>query len=180
MTCHPLKHRNWIALQVASRLIKSQRIRIMESWPHDCLRRTFVRKLVSSVALSYDLWLHRQIHQEKVFGCGQDFARKHRRWYSGTLVDRCQLQIHVCRNHKNLLARVLVESNACLKNTICSQENADVLDGAIIHSKDYGFSWFALQTMVNNGYLLRLEGKPVERCQHFWMRLAVGLWYAII
>ncbi len=54
------------------------------------------------------------------------------------------------------------------------QKNADKLDSAIIYDRDYGFDFFGFKTLERS-YLLRMDGKVVERPQHMLMRAAVGI-----
>jgi ribonucleoside-diphosphate reductase alpha chain len=54
------------------------------------------------------------------------------------------------------------------------QENADVLDSAIIYDRDFNYDYFGFKTLERS-YLLRLHGKVVERPQHMLMRVAVGI-----
>ena len=49
------------------------------------------------------------------------------------------------------------------------------LDGFIDYSRDFMFDYFGFKTL-ENGYMLRMrDGKPCERPQHMWMRVAVQL-----
>ncbi len=52
--------------------------------------------------------------------------------------------------------------------------NRDVLDSAIIYDRDYSFDYFGFKTLERS-YLLRMDGKVVERPQHMLMRAAVGI-----
>ena len=54
------------------------------------------------------------------------------------------------------------------------QEFSDQLDSALIHDRDYDFDYFGFKTLERS-YLLRMEGKVVERPQHLLMRTAVGI-----
>ncbi|MCR6721832.1 MAG: ribonucleoside-diphosphate reductase subunit alpha [Chitinophagaceae bacterium] len=54
------------------------------------------------------------------------------------------------------------------------QKNADLLDSTIIYDRDYGFDYFGFKTLEKS-YLLRINGKIVERPQHMFMRVAVGI-----
>lgn len=54
------------------------------------------------------------------------------------------------------------------------QENAIVLDSAIIYDRDFNFDYFGFKTLEKS-YFLRLYDRPVERPQHLWMRVAVGI-----
>ncbi|WP_256009038.1 ribonucleoside-diphosphate reductase subunit alpha [Desertivirga xinjiangensis] len=54
------------------------------------------------------------------------------------------------------------------------EENADVLDSHIIYDRDFGFDYFGFKTLEKS-YLLKVDGKIVERPQHLFMRVAVGI-----
>jgi ribonucleoside-diphosphate reductase alpha chain len=53
-------------------------------------------------------------------------------------------------------------------------KNADELDSAIIHSRDYHYDYFGFKTLEKS-YLLKLNGKIAERPQHMLMRVSVGI-----
>ncbi|GAA4016519.1 ribonucleoside-diphosphate reductase subunit alpha [Hymenobacter fastidiosus] len=52
--------------------------------------------------------------------------------------------------------------------------HAATLDSAIIYDRDYNYDFFGFKTLERS-YLLRLEGKVVERPQHMLMRVSVGI-----
>ncbi|HYG52101.1 MAG TPA: ribonucleoside-diphosphate reductase subunit alpha [Flavobacteriales bacterium] len=52
--------------------------------------------------------------------------------------------------------------------------NAEVLDSHIIYDRDFRFDYFGFKTLERS-YLLRLDGKNVERPQHLFMRVAIGI-----
>ena len=54
------------------------------------------------------------------------------------------------------------------------QANAARLDAAIRYERDYLFDYFGFKTLERS-YLLRLYGQVVERPQHMWMRVSVGI-----
>jgi len=54
------------------------------------------------------------------------------------------------------------------------EENAEVLDSTIIYDRDFGFDYFGFKTL-EKAYLLKIDGKIVERPQHMFMRVAVGI-----
>ncbi len=54
------------------------------------------------------------------------------------------------------------------------EENKDRLNSAIIYDRDYSFDYFGFKTLERS-YLLRMDGKVVERPQHTLMRAAVGI-----
>lgn len=53
-------------------------------------------------------------------------------------------------------------------------KNKTQLDSAIIYDRDYQFDFFGFKTLERS-YLLRMDGKVVERPQHLLMRAAVGI-----
>ncbi|WP_423149564.1 ribonucleoside-diphosphate reductase subunit alpha [Rubrolithibacter danxiaensis] len=53
-------------------------------------------------------------------------------------------------------------------------ENAELLDSSIIYDRDFGFDYFGFKTLEKS-YLLKVDGKIVERPQHLFMRVAVGI-----
>jgi len=54
-------------------------------------------------------------------------------------------------------------------------QNRVALNAACEYSRDFMFEYFGFKTL-ENGYMLRTrEGKPCERPQHMWMRVAVQL-----
>lgn len=54
------------------------------------------------------------------------------------------------------------------------RKNAALLDSTIIYDRDYHFDYFGFKTLEKS-YLLRINGKVVERPQHMFMRVAVGI-----
>lgn len=53
-------------------------------------------------------------------------------------------------------------------------KNADELDSAIIHSRDYHYDFFGFKTL-ERAYLLKTNGGIAERPQHMLMRVSVGI-----
>jgi len=54
------------------------------------------------------------------------------------------------------------------------KDNAEVLDSTIIYDRDFGFDYFGFKTLEKS-YLLKVDGKIVERPQHLFMRVSVGI-----
>ena len=54
------------------------------------------------------------------------------------------------------------------------EANAELLDSAIIYDRDFGFDYFGFKTLEKS-YLLKVNGKIVERPQHLYMRVALGI-----
>jgi ribonucleoside-diphosphate reductase alpha chain len=52
--------------------------------------------------------------------------------------------------------------------------NAELLDSTIIYDRDFGYDYFGFKTLEKS-YLLKLNGKVVERPQHMLMRVAIGI-----
>jgi ribonucleoside-diphosphate reductase alpha chain len=53
-------------------------------------------------------------------------------------------------------------------------ENAAELDDAIIYDRDFSYDYFGFKTLERS-YLMKIDGKVVERPQHLLMRVAVGI-----
>ena len=54
------------------------------------------------------------------------------------------------------------------------KENADILDNIVDDSRDYLLDYFGLKTLERS-YLMRVNGKLVERPQYLFMRVACGI-----
>lgn len=54
------------------------------------------------------------------------------------------------------------------------QENAAFLDSHVIYNRDFNYDYFGFKTLERS-YLLKINGKIVERPQHMLMRVAVGI-----
>jgi ribonucleoside-diphosphate reductase alpha chain len=54
------------------------------------------------------------------------------------------------------------------------RDNADRLDSTIIYDRDYSFDFFGFKTLERS-YLLKADGKVIERPQHMLMRAALGI-----
>jgi ribonucleotide reductase alpha subunit len=60
----------------------------------------------------------------------------------------------------------------------CVRKHAPVLDAAIRHDMDYTYDYFAIRTMINGGYMNKInrpEEKIIERPQYVHMRVALFL-----
>ena len=53
-------------------------------------------------------------------------------------------------------------------------KNAALLDSSIIYDRDFSYDYFGFKTLEKS-YLLRLDGKVIERPQHMLMRVAIGI-----
>lgn len=54
------------------------------------------------------------------------------------------------------------------------KKHSELLDSSIIYDRDFGFDYFGFRTLEKS-YLLKLNGKIVERPQHMYMRVALGI-----
>ncbi|POS72034.1 ribonucleotide reductase [Diaporthe helianthi] len=57
----------------------------------------------------------------------------------------------------------------------CVMRHKEEFDSAIVYDRDFGYQYFGFKTLERS-YLLKLDGKVVERPQHMIMRVAVGIW----
>ncbi|GJN74419.1 ribonucleoside-diphosphate reductase large chain [Purpureocillium lilacinum] len=57
----------------------------------------------------------------------------------------------------------------------CVMRHKEELDSAIVYDRDFNYQYFGFKTLERS-YLLKLNGKIVERPQHMIMRVAVGIW----
>lgn len=74
-----------------------------------------------------------------------------------------------------------VDSKTSKKASLISEElytivkkHAEVLDASIIYDRDFGYDYFGFKTLERS-YLLKMNGKVVERPQHMLMRVAVAI-----
>lgn len=83
-----------------------------------------------------------------------------------------------CVNILDSSVNVLGESVSVLDPEYVSvvRENADLIESHIKYERDFLFDFFGFKTLERS-YLLR-DGKQrvIERPQHLWMRVALGLW----
>ena len=54
------------------------------------------------------------------------------------------------------------------------KKNAELLDSKIIYNRDFAYDYFGFKTLERS-YLLKINGKIVERPQHMLMRVSVGI-----
>jgi len=57
----------------------------------------------------------------------------------------------------------------------CVMRHKEDLDSAIVYDRDFNYQYFGFKTLERS-YLLKLDGKIVERPQHMIMRVSVGIW----
>ena len=51
---------------------------------------------------------------------------------------------------------------------------SEEINSSLIHERDYLIDFFGFKTL-ERAYLVRINGKVVERIQHMWMRVAIGI-----
>jgi len=78
--------------------------------------------------------------------------------------------LHECTDSKNGKLLPLIADDVWQ----IIHDNAELLDSTIIYDRDYGFDYFGFKTLEKS-YLLKLNGKVVERPQHMYMRVAIGI-----
>jgi ribonucleoside-diphosphate reductase alpha subunit len=54
------------------------------------------------------------------------------------------------------------------------EANADLINSRLDFNRDYLFDYFGFKTLERS-YLMRINGKVVERPQHMWMRVSLGI-----
>ena len=54
------------------------------------------------------------------------------------------------------------------------EENSEFLDGLCDYQRDYLFDYFGFKTLERS-YLMKINGSIVERPQHMWLRVAIGI-----
>ena len=54
------------------------------------------------------------------------------------------------------------------------QENKDIVESMLIHDRDYLIDYFGFKTL-ERAYLFRINDVVLERVQHMWMRVAIGI-----
>ncbi len=56
----------------------------------------------------------------------------------------------------------------------CVMRNKEVFDAMVVHERDLGYDFFAFKTL-EKAYLLKVNGKTLERPQYLCMRVAIGI-----
>ncbi len=64
--------------------------------------------------------------------------------------------------------------NDTVKNFV--ETHAELLNNYIQHDRDYLLDYFGFKTLEKSYLLKGTDGKILERPQHMWMRVAVGMW----
>lgn len=90
-------------------------------------------------------------------------------------------RIVVSNHHKKTLDSYYETSKQLVDLSLISRDlfeiietNKQVLDDAMVYARDYEFEYFGFTTLYK-GYLMRNDGKVIERPQHMYMRVALGI-----
>ena len=77
--------------------------------------------------------------------------------------------LYACKDKAGRKAPLL-----CDKTYKVILDNADKINEVIDYSRDYNYDFFGFKTL-ERGYLLKVDGKVVERPQHMLMRTSIGI-----
>ena len=105
----------------------------------------------------------------------------------GTLASRIAVSNHQKNTQADFSAVVRILSNQVHRSgsplSYISQSLVDVveanalkIDSYLKHDRDYVFDYFGFKTLEKSYLLKDTSGKIIERPQHMWMRVALGLW----
>jgi ribonucleoside-diphosphate reductase alpha chain len=59
---------------------------------------------------------------------------------------------------------------------VVAQKFADTIEAEIQYDRDYDFDYFGFKTLEKSYLLKDTKGRILERPQHMWMRVALGIW----
>jgi ribonucleotide reductase alpha subunit len=82
--------------------------------------------------------------------------------------------VHILSNQSHVTNEPLSYLSDELVATVAA--NADRIDSYIKHDRDYEFDYFGFKTLEKSYLLKDTSMKVVERPQHMWMRVALGIW----
>ena len=86
----------------------------------------------------------------------------------------------IINNHHKNTQDSFCDTMEFLKNYISDEileickNNKDIIDNLLDYSRDYLISYFGFNTL-SKSYLLKINKKPIERPQHLFMRVAIGI-----
>lgn len=90
-------------------------------------------------------------------------------------------RIAVSNLHKNTGCRFSAVTEKLHRARLIDEKHYNIvkrhaarLDAAIVHERDYTYSYFAMKTLAHS-YLLKIENEVVERPQHMHLRVAIGI-----
>ena len=105
----------------------------------------------------------------------------------GTLASRIAVSNHQKNTQADFSAVIRILSNQVHRSgsplSYISQSLIDIveanavkIDSYVKHDRDYVFDYFGFKTLEKSYLLKDTSGKIIERPQHMWMRVALGLW----
>ena len=86
--------------------------------------------------------------------------------------DDIQKVADILYNYKDKVGRPAALLAKDVHETIC--KNADKINARLDYSRDFNYDFFGFKTL-ESGYLLKCDGKTVERPQHMLMRVSIGI-----
>lgn len=94
-------------------------------------------------------------------------------------------RIIINNHHKNtepLFSKVVDKLWNCKEKSLISKEiknivenHQSLIDEIIVYNRDYLINYFGFKTLQKSGYLLKVNGVTVERPQHLFLRVALGI-----
>jgi len=95
--------------------------------------------------------------------------------------DKLASRISCSNHHKNTSPSYSETTSILFANGLINeriydmvQKNKEKLNSSIDYSRDFTYDYFGFKTLERS-YLLKVDGKPVERVQHMLMRVALGI-----
>jgi ribonucleoside-diphosphate reductase alpha subunit len=81
------------------------------------------------------------------------------------------------REEKRIHPIIPTEVNQYLGNDLLYslEKNREAIQKKIDYSKDFNLTYFGFKTL-KHGYLYKQDKKTIERPQHMWMKVALGIW----
>ena len=95
----------------------------------------------------------------------------HQKCTASTFLEAME-QVAAIKDRRGLDANLLAEDFLAIVRS-----HAELIESKIVYDRDFLFDYFGFKTF-EKAYLLqdKLAGRVIERPQHLWMRVAVGIW----
>jgi ribonucleotide reductase alpha subunit len=95
----------------------------------------------------------------------------HQKCTASTFLEAME-QVAAIKDRRGLDANLLAEDFLTVLRT-----HAELIESKIVYDRDFLFDYFGFKT-IEKAYLLqdKLAGRVIERPQHLWMRVAIGIW----
>ena len=110
------------------------------------------------------------IHPEYNILAGRITVSNHHKNTANSFVDVMQ-QLYQYKDKHQKSAPLVSEEFISILRTIGGKK---VLDKICIYDRDYLIEYFGFKTLEKS-YLMKINGKTVERPQHMWLRVAIGI-----